>query len=70
MGEQQNLPVEFVDGFISKISVSIPWKSLLNESSFVEVTGLAFTVQPKQRADSGKLLFCLLPALNVYKYIF
>lgn len=57
MGEQQNLPVEFVDGFISEISVSIPWKSLLNDSSFVEVKGLAFTVQPKQRADSGTSMF-------------
>lgn len=42
-----------MDGYISEISVSIPWKSLLNDSSFVEVKGLAFTVQPKQRAESG-----------------
>lgn len=57
LGEQQNFPVEFVDGYISEISVSIPWKSLLNESSFVEVKGLAFTIQPKQRADSGASMF-------------
>ncbi|KAE8748880.1 hypothetical protein FOCC_FOCC004474 [Frankliniella occidentalis] len=57
LGEQQNFPVEFVDGYISEISVSIPWKSLLNESSYVEVKGLAFTVQPKQRADNGTSMF-------------
>jgi autophagy-related protein 2 len=53
LGEQQNLPIEFVDGYISQMSVSIPWASLLRDSSFVEVTGLMLTIQPKQRADSG-----------------
>lgn len=52
--------MEFVDGYISEISVSIPWKSLLNDSSFVEVKGLAFTVQPKQRAESGMHLLGIL----------
>jgi len=45
-----------VDGYISQMSVSIPWSSLLSDSSFVEVTGLMLTVQPKQRADSGMVI--------------
>nr|CAD7436059.1 unnamed protein product [Timema monikensis] len=57
LGEQQNFPVEFVDGFISEMCVSIPWASLLSDSSFVEVTGLTLTVQPKQRADTGTSMF-------------
>lgn len=57
LGEQQNLPIEFVDGYIEEISVSIPWSSLLKDSSYVAVSGMVFTVQPKQRSDSGK--YCL-----------
>lgn len=53
LGEQQNLPIEFVDGYIEEVSVSIPWSSLLKDSSYVAVSGMVFTVQPKQRADSG-----------------
>lgn len=53
LGEQQNWPIEFVDGFISEISVSIPWSSLLNESSSVEVHGLNLVIQPKPRSDCG-----------------
>ncbi|KAG8235893.1 hypothetical protein J437_LFUL010123, partial [Ladona fulva] len=57
LGEQQNIPVEFVDGYISEISVSIPWSSVLKDSSYVEVTGLSLTVQPKKRADCGASMF-------------
>ncbi|XP_065221759.1 autophagy-related protein 2 homolog A [Planococcus citri] len=51
LGEQHNWPIEFVDGFIAEISVSIPWSSLLNESSSVEVHGLNLVIQPKARSD-------------------
>ncbi|XP_017890148.1 autophagy-related protein 2 homolog B isoform X2 [Ceratina calcarata] len=57
MGEQQHLPLEFVDGFISEMSISIPWSGLLSEASFVEVTSLRLTVQPRQRAESGTSMF-------------
>lgn len=53
MADEHNLPVEFVDGYLSEISVSIPWTSLLTDSSYVEVSGMVITVQPKQRIDSG-----------------
>ncbi|XP_046401930.1 autophagy-related protein 2 homolog B isoform X2 [Ischnura elegans] len=57
LGEQQNIPVEFVDGYISVVSVSIPWSSVLKDASYVEVTGLFLTVQPKKRADCGASMF-------------
>ncbi|XP_054259234.1 autophagy-related protein 2 homolog A [Macrosteles quadrilineatus] len=57
LGEQHNVPFEFVDGYISEMSVSIPWASLLTQSSYVEVSGMVLTVQPKQRQDSGTSMF-------------
>lgn len=57
MGEQQHLPLEFVDGFISEMSVSIPWSALLSEASYVEVKGLRLTIQPRQRTESGTSMF-------------
>lgn len=53
LGDEKNLPVEFVDGFVSEIAVSIPWATLFSDSIFVEVSGLHVTVQPKQRPDNG-----------------
>lgn len=57
MGEQQHLPLEFVDGFITEISLSIPWSALLCQASYVEVKGLRLTVQPRQRVDTGTSMF-------------
>ncbi|XP_012255190.2 autophagy-related protein 2 homolog A [Athalia rosae] len=57
MGEQQHLPVEFIDGFVEEMSVSIPWSALLSDASYVEVTGLRLTVQPRQRIDTGASMF-------------
>lgn len=57
MGEQQHLPLEFIDGFVAEMSVSIPWSTLLSEASYVEVTGLRLTVQPRQRIDTGTSMF-------------
>ena len=39
------------------MSVSIPWLTLLSDASYVEVTGLRVTVQPKQRSDTGTSMF-------------
>ncbi|XP_014232573.1 autophagy-related protein 2 homolog A [Trichogramma pretiosum] len=57
LGEQQHLPIEFVDGFVAEMSVSIPWSALLSEASYIEVTGLRMTVQPRQRTDDGTSMF-------------
>ncbi|XP_032665002.1 autophagy-related protein 2 homolog A isoform X2 [Odontomachus brunneus] len=57
LGEQQQLPLEFVDGFITEVSISIPWAALLREASYVEVRSLRLTVQPRQRTDTGASMF-------------
>lgn len=57
MGEQQHVPLEFVDGFILEISLSIPWSALLSQASYMEVKGLRFTVQPRQRVETGTSMF-------------
>ncbi|GJQ81045.1 Atg2 [Trypoxylus dichotomus] len=57
LGEKQNWPMEFVDGYLKKLSITVPWTSLLRDSSFVEVEGLKLTVQPKQRTESATSMF-------------
>ncbi|KAG5882217.1 hypothetical protein JTB14_024728 [Gonioctena quinquepunctata] len=57
LGEKQNWPMEFVDGYIEKLHLSIPWTSILKDPSFVEVKGLKITVQPKQRQESATSMF-------------
>lgn len=57
LGEQQQLPLKFTDGFITEVSISIPWAALLSEASYVEVRSLRLTVQPRQRSDTGTSMF-------------
>ncbi|XP_051900923.1 LOW QUALITY PROTEIN: autophagy-related protein 2 homolog A-like [Pristis pectinata] len=40
-------PLEITDGFISSISVTIPWSALITENCTVEVSGLQVTCRPK-----------------------
>ncbi|KAF5283909.1 hypothetical protein FQA39_LY04729 [Lamprigera yunnana] len=57
LGEKQNWPMEFVDGYVEELFVSVPWSSLLKDSSFIEVRGLKITVQPKQRNECATSMF-------------
>ncbi|CAG9863843.1 unnamed protein product [Phyllotreta striolata] len=57
LGEKQNWPLEFVDGYIDKLFVTVPFMSILKDSSYVEVRGLKITVQPKQRHESATSMF-------------
>ncbi|XP_066263102.1 autophagy-related protein 2 homolog B [Euwallacea similis] len=57
LGETQNWPIEFVDGYIDKIHISIPWKSIFNNSTEIEICGLKVTVQPKQRKEDATSMF-------------
>lgn len=57
MADMYNLPIEFVDGYIESISVSIPWSSLLTDNSFVQVSGLMMTIKPRYRHGSGMTNF-------------
>lgn len=56
LGEKQNWPLEFVDGSLEELFISVPWSSLLKDSSYIEVRGLKITLQPKQRNDCGMFL--------------
>lgn len=49
--------MEFVDGYIEQMSISVPWSSLLKDSSHIEVRGLNITIQPKQRAENATSMF-------------
>ena len=57
LGEQQHLPLEFVDGFVSEVLVSIPWSALMTESGYVQVTGLRLTAQPRPGTNCGTSMF-------------
>ncbi|XP_025831922.1 autophagy-related protein 2 homolog B isoform X2 [Agrilus planipennis] len=57
LGEKQNWPLEFVDGYLDELFVSVPWASLLKDPSFIEVRGLKLTLQPKQRNESATSMF-------------
>ncbi|XP_048475573.1 autophagy-related protein 2 homolog A [Rhincodon typus] len=46
-------PLEITDGFISSISVIIPWSALITENCTVEVTGLQVTCRPKYHFVPG-----------------
>ncbi|XP_059810801.1 autophagy-related protein 2 homolog A [Hypanus sabinus] len=41
------VPLEMTDGFISSISVTIPWSALITDNCTVEVSGLQITCRPK-----------------------
>ncbi|XP_060533459.1 autophagy-related protein 2 homolog B isoform X2 [Cylas formicarius] len=57
LGETQNWPIEFVDGYIGKIDINVPWTSILKDPSYVEICGLKLTVQPKQRKEDATSMF-------------
>lgn len=40
---------------MDNISVSIPWKAIMQDSCEIEVTGLNVTIQPKKRVENGQL---------------
>lgn len=62
MAEQQNIPFEFVDGFIEKMSVSVPWSSILTDATNIEVEGLSLTIKNVERDKTSKntILFYIL----------
>lgn len=51
--EQQNIPFEFTDGFIEKISLSIPWSSILTDATNIEVEGLFLTLKKTEREETS-----------------
>ncbi|KAK9884101.1 hypothetical protein WA026_005041 [Henosepilachna vigintioctopunctata] len=57
MGENHNLPMEFVDGHIGELQMKIPWRTLLKDSVMVEIRGLNITLQPKQLKEDASSMF-------------
>ncbi|XP_077464814.1 autophagy-related protein 2 homolog A [Stigmatopora argus] len=51
--ESLGAPLEIVDGFVSSITVTIPWQALLTDHCTLEVTGLQITCRPKYRIGGG-----------------
>ncbi|XP_047441149.1 autophagy-related protein 2 homolog A [Mugil cephalus] len=51
--ESLGAPLEIVDGFVSTITVTIPWQALLTDHCTLEVTGLQITCRPKYRTSGG-----------------
>lgn len=60
--ESLGAPLEIVDGFVSSISVTIPWQALLTDHCTLEVLGLQITCRPKYRTSklTGRIFgtFC------------
>ena len=53
--EDTEAPIEFVDGYIEELAVTVPWSNLLKENCFFEVKGLTITCQVKKRAHPSQL---------------
>ncbi|KAM7389872.1 hypothetical protein PAMP_023820 [Pampus punctatissimus] len=51
--ESLGAPLEIVDGFVSTITVTIPWQALLTDHCTLEVSGLQITCRPKYRTSGG-----------------
>ncbi|XP_069752323.1 autophagy-related protein 2 homolog A [Narcine bancroftii] len=51
--ESLGAPLEITEGFVSTISVTIPWSALITENCTVEVTGLQLTCRPKVHFAPG-----------------
>ena len=47
--EESELPVQFVDGYIKDLSVSVPWSNLLKDNCNFVIDGLTITLQVKKR---------------------
>jgi len=68
VGDEHQLPFEFVEGNIDKISLSVPWMTMFKESSIIHVDGLSLTLRPNAKETEGKLLlsFYFLKLLGTF----
>ena len=42
--------------YVGEINLTIPWTSLLNDNSLVDVKDLELTIRPKQTSDQSKII--------------
>lgn len=57
VGDEHQLPFEFVKGSVDKISLSVPWRNMLKESSMIQIEGLSLTVRPNVKETEGGTLY-------------
>lgn len=53
MLSNSGIPIELVDGYIESISVSVPWKALLNDSCEICIHGLNLTFAGRQKPEGS-----------------
>ena len=55
-GEESAPPLfKFVDGYVSELSVNVPWRNLLGENCFFSIDGLTITLQVRSRREMDLL---------------
>ena len=56
-GEESAPPplFKFVDGYVSELSVNVPWRNLLGENCFFSIDGLTITLQVRSRREMDLL---------------
>ena len=52
MLESFGIPLEIVDGFISSISVAVPWTALLCDSCHIDLNGLELTFALREKPEN------------------
>jgi hypothetical protein len=78
--EDSDVPLEFIDGYIRELSVTVPMANLLKDNCLFEINGLTLTLQVAKKSDiamsSGtdvmilKIFFAFFVQNNVcYLYI-
>lgn len=63
--DSYNIPIEFVDGYVGLISISVPWSAILKDSCVIEIKNLDIIVQPKQRKDDMSMFH-----ITIFNYTF
>jgi hypothetical protein len=59
--EDADIPLEFIDGYIRELSVTVPMANLLKDNCLFEINGLTLTLQVSNKPDSGR------PFANCYE---
>ena len=54
MLQDVHAPFEVKRGFISSVSVTVPWSQLLSENCRLQINGLELTVALKSEGEAGR----------------
>ena len=52
--EGTGAPVQVVSGYLGRVTISVPWSTLMSDSCRVEVTGLMLSVMPCLTSVAGE----------------